>query len=355
MSPRNSGSTTPAAGAALGHPLAAAAGIHPISIPTPFPVGPVTAWLLEAGPLTLIDTGPASAEALTVVERQLAARGHRIEDLEAVALTHEHPDHLGLASILVERSGAEVVTIDALVGRLADPSGYGDRETAFMSASMVRHGVAREMAVALSGMQRTHRAWAGGPVTVTRAVASGERVELGGCVFELLLRPGHSVTDTLFVDHEHGIVIGGDHLLSAVSSNPLLACDPARLAPDQAEPPTPEDRVAALRHYVAGMRATAELAPAVVLGGHGPAVTNAAELVAERLRMHERRKAKILGLLDGPAPSSAFEIALRMWGDTAWKQPLLCISEVLGHLDLLDDDGAVRAERDGDVERWAPA
>lgn len=337
--------------AELSDPLADRLGIVPISLPTPFAIGPITTWLLTNGPLTLVDTGPASAEALHVLELRLEELGHRLDDLDAIVLTHEHADHVGLTSLLVERSGATVVAIDALSGRLADPSGYGDREATFMAESLHRHGMQREMTVALQAMQRAHLAWAGGAATVTDPVASGEVRTFGGLDFEVVLRPGHSVTDTLLIDHEHGVVLGGDHLLGHVSSNPLLACPPALLDPQRPQRPTPEDRVPALRAYIEGLELTAHLDPAVVLGGHGPAVTDARAIVADRLRMHDRRKRKILGLLAADG-STAFAVAQRMWGDVAWKQPLLCVSEVLGHLDLLQADGtAAPRTRDG-VEYW---
>lgn len=337
--------------AELSDPLADRLGIVPISLPTPFAIGPITTWLLTNGPLTLVDTGPASAEALHVLERRLEGLGHRIEDLDAIVLTHEHADHVGLASLLVERSAATVVAIDVLSGRLADPGGYGDREAAFMAESLHRHGMQREMTIALQAMQRAHLAWAGGGATVTDPVVSGETRTFGGLDFEVVLRPGHSVTDTLLIDHEHGVVFGGDHLLGHVSSNPLLACPPALLDPQRVQRPTPEDRVQALRAYIEGLELTAQLDPAVVLGGHGPAVTDARAVVADRLRMHDRRKRKILGLLEGDG-STAFAVAQRMWGDVAWKQPLLCVSEVLGHFDLLHADGTAAAEARDGVEYW---
>jgi glyoxylase-like metal-dependent hydrolase (beta-lactamase superfamily II) len=341
----------PRDGAELSHPLAERLGIVPLSLPTPFAIGPITTWLLTGGPLTLVDTGPASAEALHVLERRLADAGYRIEDLETIVLTHEHADHVGLSSILTERSGATLVAIDALAGRLADPAGYGLRETGFMVESLQRHGIQRELTVTLGAMQLGHRAWAGGPVTVTDPVASGAVRTFGGLDFELVLRPGHSVTDTLLVNHEHGLVVGGDHLLAHVSSNPLMACAPEKLDPRRPQTPGPDDRVPALHDYIDGLQETARLDPAVVLGGHGAAVTDARAVVDDRLRMHDRRKRKIRGLLaeDG---STAFSVAQRMWGDVAWKQPLLCVSEVLGHFDLLAADGAARPETVDGVERW---
>src|ERR671935_1870473 len=99
------------------HPYAplAEAGIHRIAIPTPFAVGRVNVYLIEDEPLTLVDAGPNSGSSLDELERQVAAHGHRIEDIGLVVLTHQHIDHLGLVSIVAARSGADVAAIDAAV------------------------------------------------------------------------------------------------------------------------------------------------------------------------------------------------------------------------------------------------
>src|SRR5437870_2504271 len=82
-----------------------------LSIPTPWRVGPVNAYLIEDDPLTLIDTGPVDAVSIDALERELRARGRRVEDLERIVVTHQHVDHWGLARALVERSGAELCAL----------------------------------------------------------------------------------------------------------------------------------------------------------------------------------------------------------------------------------------------------
>ena len=97
---------------------AALAGIHRLAIPTPFAVGRVNCYLIEDEPLTLVDTGPNSGKALDELSAQLAERGHSIDDLELIVVTHQHIDHLGLVEILVEHSGAEVAAL-GVAGRAA--------------------------------------------------------------------------------------------------------------------------------------------------------------------------------------------------------------------------------------------
>ena len=82
---------------------AAEAGIHRLAIPTPFAVGRVNVYLIEDEPLTLVDAGPNSGSSLDELERQVAAHGHRIDDIGLVVLTHQHIDHLGLVNIVASR------------------------------------------------------------------------------------------------------------------------------------------------------------------------------------------------------------------------------------------------------------
>ena len=86
-------------------------------------------------------------------------------------------------------------------------------------------------------------------------------------------------------------------------------------------------------------------------GGHGAPITDHAALIDERLRMHERRATKIHRLL-AERPRTAYELAYEMWGNVAVTQAFLTLSEVLGHLDLLEADGNVREHDDDGVVRF---
>src|SRR5207302_1838940 len=93
--------------------------------------------------------------------------------------------------------------------------------------------------------------------------------------------------------------------------------------------------------YIRSMEATRELPVELVLPGHGEPITDHAALIDERLRMHSRRARKLHRLLTR-RPMTAYELALELWGNVAVTQAYLTISEVLGHLDLLLNDGLVR-------------
>src|SRR5213078_2687433 len=84
--------------------------IIPISLPTPFYIGPVNVYLIPEDPVTLIDTGPKTTEAVTALRSAMQSAGVAFADLRRIVLTHAHEDHCGLAkSLRDEAKDAEVL------------------------------------------------------------------------------------------------------------------------------------------------------------------------------------------------------------------------------------------------------
>jgi glyoxylase-like metal-dependent hydrolase (beta-lactamase superfamily II) len=320
---------------------AADAGIHRLAIPTPFQVGRVNAYLIEDDPLTLIDSGPNSGKALDELEQALAARGHAIEDIELLVITHQHIDHFGLASILARRSGAEVAALEGLGSYLRNYRESADLDDRFAQEIMLRHGIPADVVTALRAVSASFRAW-GSSVEVTRPLRDGEELRLRDRTLRVLHRPGHSPSDTVFLDESRAILLAADHLIAHISSNPLLA-RPLEAPADFTGP-----RPRALIDYIASLRLTREMELSLVLPGHGAPIADHVALIDERFRMHRRRAEKIHGLI-AAQPRTAHEIAVELWGNVAVTQAYLTISEVLGNVDLLLDEGRV-AEREDAAE-----
>jgi glyoxylase-like metal-dependent hydrolase (beta-lactamase superfamily II) len=326
---------------------AAREGIHRLAIPTPFAVGRVNAYLIEDEPLTLIDSGPNSAKALDELEQALAARGHAIEDIGLLVVTHQHIDHFGLAAILARRSGAQVAALRGLDRHLRDFRTEAELDDRFAARVMLHNGVPTDVVTALRAVSASFRAW-GCTVEVDRVLAEGEALQLRDRTLRVLHRPGHSPSDTVFWDESRSTLLAGDHLLAHISSNPLIA------RPLEAEGDYDGPRRQALVTYLASLRQTRAMELDLVLGGHGVPIADHAALIDERLRLHERRAEKIHGLI-AERPRSAYELAYEMWGNVAVTQAYLTISEVLGHVDLLLQEGrVVEREQDG-IARFAAA
>jgi glyoxylase-like metal-dependent hydrolase (beta-lactamase superfamily II) len=316
--------------------------ISALPVPTPFAVGRVNCYLVEDDPLTLVDTGPNSATSLTVLEAALGDHGRRVEDLERIVVTHQHMDHIGLVDILATRSGAEVCALDVLAPWLGGYAQAMQADDEFAEAVMRRHGIPDELVLALRAITAGFRAW-GAAATVTHTLADGGELGFAGRTWRVWHRPGHSPSDTVFHDEASGELLGGDHLIAHISSNPLIS------RPLQGDPRS--ERPRALLDYLASLRATRAMGLTRVLPGHGEPIDDHVALIDERLRMHERRAAKLLRMLS-ERPRTAFELAQAMWGNVAVTQAYLTLSEVLGHVDLLLDRGDVTEEEAGGVVRF---
>jgi len=319
---------------------AAAAGIHRLAIPTPFAVGRVNVYLIEDEPLTLVDAGPNSGSSLNELETQLAGLGHSIEDIGLVILTHQHIDHLGLVDIVANRSGAEVAAIDAAVPFVENYSKEAAEDDRFALELMLRHGIPEDVASALSAVSQAFRAW-GARAHVTRVLEDGHRIELRDRTLEVHFRPGHSPSDTVFLDAERRMLAAADHLLKHISSNPLIT-RPRDAAAERSQ---------ALVVYLASLEKTRAMEIDIVLPGHGEPITDHRGLIDERFALHRRRADKIHGLIRERS-RTAHELAQALWGNVAVTQAYLTLSEVLGHTDILLNAGSVAAVEDGGVVRF---
>jgi glyoxylase-like metal-dependent hydrolase (beta-lactamase superfamily II) len=305
-------------------------GIHRIAIPTPFAVGRVNVYLIEDEPLTLVDAGPNSATSFDELISGLAVLGHKLEDIELVVLTHQHIDHLGLVSLVAQRSGAEVAAIDVAVPFVENYSEETQKDDEFARAVMLRNGIPEDVVSALSSVSQAFRAW-GARAEVTRVLRDGEELRLRDRTLHVHHRPGHSPTDTIFHDRERRILIAADHLLGHISSNPLIT------RPTDGS----DERPQALVTYLRSLEATRAMDVELVLPGHGEPITDHRALIDERFALHRRRAEKIHRLI-AERPRTAYEIAQALWGNIAVTQAYLTLSEVLGHVDLLTNAGRVR-------------
>jgi glyoxylase-like metal-dependent hydrolase (beta-lactamase superfamily II) len=321
-------------------------GVHRLALPTPFAIGDVNAYLLEGDPLTLVDCGPNTGHALLALKDGLAEVGYELSDLELILITHQHGDHLGLAAVLVELSGAEVGCLAAMAPYARDFYGEVARDDDLGARLMLAHGVDAVTVATLRSFTRVTRGF-GGSFEASAPLEPGATIDAGRLRLRVVHAPGHSPSDTLYIDEEHGLGFGGDHLLPDTSSNALISHPLGGTAGTSAN-----DRPRALVTYLRSMQETRDRGLDTVLPGHGAGVDAPASLVERRLDFHRDRSLRMLSILqDGPR--SAHEIATAIWGDVAISQAYLTTCEVLGHLDLLVEQALAIEDESGPVTTFA--
>jgi glyoxylase-like metal-dependent hydrolase (beta-lactamase superfamily II) len=304
------------------------------AIPVPLPhIGSVNAWLLRGEPLTLLDTGPRSDDAL---ERGLGLRGLRLEDIELVIATHHHHDHVGLAATIKRRGGARIAVSEGTADYGARYIDAVDEDRLFARALMQAHGVP-ETLLAPADALWDYIGSTAEPFEADIRLRDGDRIRAGGRDLGVVARPGHSWTDTLFVDAKERVAFVGDHLLARISPNTEIyqAADAGRS----------RSRV----QYLDGLKRTATMPLERILPGHGPAIQSASGVLRRELAQHRCRCERIIRILER-GPADAFAIGRELWRDAVVReQPLLVVWEVLGHLDLLLAAGVAVERRDDDL------
>ena len=194
--------------------------------------------------------------------------------------------------------------------------------------------------MALRSVSRSFRGW-GSHVAGTHPLEDGQEMPFRDRTLQAIHRPGHSPSDTVFWDEQRKILIAADHLIAHISSNPLIS------RPLDGS----DERPQALVTYIESMRKTREMPAEIVLSGHGDPIIDHVALIDDRIAKHERRKEKIYKLI-AEQPRSGYEIAQSIWGNVAVTQAFLTLSEVIGHADLLVNEGRVREVGDGEVIRY---
>ena len=317
--------------------------LHAIELPTPFAVGPVIVYLADEPDeaLTLIDTGPLYPETLAALETDLGALGYAPADLERILITHAHVDHFGLAADLAAASGAAVWAHPWNVRTLCDCQGEPERAAAFYAELLHSAAVPAEMMAAVGWVTRGMQEFAR-PVTAVHTLDEGDVFPLLGRDWLVLHTPGHSAGLICLYDAASQVLLSDDHLLADISSNPVV------------EPPPPgrTERLRSLVEYRAALRRVAEMSVRLALPSHGPAVQDVAGLVAQRLAFHDKRLDRVLDAICGGAHTT-WDVTQSLFPGRPPLDTFLAVSEVIGHLDVLEMEGRIKVHRAGDRLEWS--
>ncbi|MGQ9456707.1 MAG: MBL fold metallo-hydrolase [Anaerolineae bacterium] len=311
-----------------------------VAVPTPFAVGPVNLYLAE-GPegLTLVDVGPRTPRAQKALRKGLEEAGFRLDQVRRLLITHAHVDHYGLAASVARETRAEVWTHPWNVPVLTEDPQAKARGDAFYAEVYHKAAVPQEVQRKAQILYRGLRQFAE-PVEVHRTVDEGDEVLLGGEPWQVLHLPGHSGGLIGLWQPDRRVLLSSDHLLRDITSNPLL------------EPPREEGKARrkSLREYLTSLRRTLEMDVRLALPGHGEPVTDAASLIRQRFAFHEERQERVLACIAAGA-DTVYAICRLLFPALSPVDVFLAVSEVVGHLDLLEEDGRIHWETQDGVWR----
>lgn len=324
---------------------------HPI--PTPFPVGPVNAYVAGR---TVVDPGPDTDDAWEAVTDALSSHDLAPEDVEQVVLTHAHADHVGLARRFRDH-GATILASRVTKRTLADYDATLEREEAFFTDLLPRHGMPATMAETIASFSSVLRSFVD-DCEVDRVIGQGDAFQVGSTTVDVDVVSGHAVDELVLsygTDDGRAAVVG-DHVLDHITPNPLL--HPPATAADGgtsigATSPTDGDRPRVLPAFNESLDSLRERAFDSLLPGHGPVVDAPGDRIDAIRRAHEERTIEVDELVTQPV--TAYEVMEELFGELPPQELYPGMSEAIGHLDVLEARGEVVATTgtDGTV-RYEP-
>ncbi len=306
---------------------------------TGFGVGDINSYVIlpEKGDdnLVLIDTGIGSEDAWVTLGKGLAEFGFAIEDIKLLLLTHAHTDHFGQAARIRDASGCEIwghEDLNMTIGRYSPDPARVEVERQFLA----RLGFTREL------YDRTYSYRPGiknimRPCTPDRLLKDGEMVAIPGFDLQLIHTPGHCPEEVVYWQAETRQMFSGDHLLPDITPVCLLNI-----------PATPDGpRTRTLVQYYQSADKVKPYAAKAVYPSHGDVFQDHLALISSYRLSTERRLLKISRILSEHGALTPVDVGKRLF-PKAWEDQMYAvISEVMGHLDMLEDGGHVRAEDQG--------
>lgn len=314
-----------------------------IRLPVPGALQHINVWLAPGRRRrVLIDTGMNQPDTHAAWET-LSVSEHLSEELEAILVTHHHPDHFGMAAHLAARFDVPV--------RMSEPTRA--------AAQRATSGAIGANAPALDEYRRTWGVDFEALLIQARAAGVFDKLVSGIPAPTDFIREGERIGElrdpwvaSLHFGHAEGhvclhfaaaqLLISGDQLLPAISSNVSLYPDAGASDP--------------LGDFLDSLARLATLPEeTVVLPAHGQPFRGAAARAAQLRAGHEQRLGKLSEFTAEPRGTA--EIVGALFGARkleGWNT-LLAFGETLAHIRYLQVRGALRRVAQGAEVYWQRA
>ena len=305
-------------------------GVLWLRMPMPWVLDHINLYLLAAGDgYVVVDTGPATAEAISVWTSLFAGPLAGVR-LAGVVCTHFHADHSGLARMLCERSGAPLLmTPREYFWRGGWPGALPQmpvEHAAFYHQGGYPAALTREANEIFSMFDRVQ------PMPLSfRRLREQDRLPDTDDEWRVLIGHGHSPEHAMLYCAARSLLISGDQLLPQISTNiSVTAIDPA--AEPVSEWLDSLDRLLAIPDDT------------LVLPAHGLPFRGIHARVAQLQSHHARTVAKAL-VACAQQPCSAYQVSTVLFpGPLTGIAHVLALGESLAHLHHLARGGDVEAK-----------
>lgn len=298
--------------------------------------GPGMPWsigyaFIDHDSVHIVDPGLGSPENLARWESFLGEQGKTLQDIESIIVTHSHFDHLGLAGLMRERSGATLLMSEVEASVQVGTTITTVHEKQAVADRLDRWGVPAEVREAQLAEFANYPQQE--PTIPDRTFTDGEIINVGGHDLTALLTPGHTDGHACFVAEGAGVILTGDHVLPEI--NPGLGLGTL----GGGDP---------LNDYFSALKRIGSFDHCEVLPGHEWRFTGLAVRTAEIATHHLKRTRAIANLLPELGDATIWHIASR----SPWSRGWANMSGFHLHSGLAQTEMHVASIRSGRAETW---
>jgi glyoxylase-like metal-dependent hydrolase (beta-lactamase superfamily II) len=245
-----------------------------------------------------------------------------------------HPDHVGLAPKLLERTGARLLMHPReteILREIARSHLHTGFEKQVLEDAGVPAEMASEMEASFVAIRMTFR-----ELHPDTFLSGGERLATAIGNLEVIHTRGHSPGHLCLYNADHRLLLSGDQILEHITPNIGFQSD--------------HD---ALGEFLSSLDRLAALDADLILPSHGSPFRGHRAWVEQTKKHHGERCAQIEAAL-AAEPKTAHELVGDLWNRklSAFHHRFAAF-EVLAHLEYLKQRGRLEARRDGQALRWS--
>jgi len=320
--------------------------VYQIKITLPFEVKYSCIYLYEVdGELVLIDAGLNMLEWSKLFFSALEEIGVTLKDIKYCFITHRHMDHIGLIKKFKRKNPDLQIMMHEITHENikweSDRNNHAeiDRLAKESIKLMIKYGISEEEVGNLGAMMSS---WAKMAVyqAPDRLLHDGDEIEFKTDKLKIIWTPGHSLGHINIFDDKKRYLFSGDHILSRITPhignfiiNPNLN--------------DKHDFTNILKHYLKSLDVIDALNPRIIFPAHQEIIFNPHKRIIEIKKHHEMRLTEISTMIENN-PMTPRQISQKHFGDLDQMNSYLGLSEILGHLIYLEEEGRVkRIEKNG--------
>lgn len=311
-------------------PHEVAPGVYLLRMPLPFRLNHINVYILDDPEgWTLVDCGLNSPDTIAAWE-QLFDTFLRGKPVVRIVVTHLHPDHIGMAQWLHEKTGAPVrmTAIELEMAHRVFNLPISDPPR--IRAHYQRLGVEGKRLEAMVTQASTYRTLVKVLPAWVECLGVRDALTVGKRTWRILIGRGHSPGCACLWSSSDGILIAGDHVLPNISPNiNLLSVGP----------------VNPLDEYLTSLDVFGCLLCTLLLPAHGLPTTCFRDRVSELIDHHVQRLEHLKRICTEPR-TAADCVPYLFESSLPDHQYYFAIGEAAAHLVYLAERGRLRREDD---------